>query len=75
MTKDLPTLPRCGHFHENSRSNNDVQNTPPEAYLEGIKALGRVINDYRDCLAFKGYILHGSVESSDLYAKKEIFVL
>jgi len=72
MIKQLPVLPRRGEI---SIGENCVENTPPEAYLEAIKALARVINDYRDCLAFKGYTLHGGVENPDLYAKKEIFIL
>jgi hypothetical protein len=73
---DLPKVPKVQTGikyppYEIEAKLGKVENTLPESYMQAIKKLLSEIEEYRECLVYKGYTLHGLSVESDLYARKE----
>jgi hypothetical protein len=73
---DLPKVPKVQSGikyppYEIEAKLGKVENTLPESYMKAIKTLLAEVEEYRECLAYKGYTLHGLSVESDLYARKE----
>lgn len=76
---DLPKIPKIQPGiqyppYEIRGKLGKVENTLPESYMEAIKTLLAEVEEYRECLSYKGYTLHGLSVESDLYARKEIII-
>jgi hypothetical protein len=76
---DLPKVPKVQSGikyppYEIEAKLGKVENTLPESYMKAIKTLLAEVEEYRECLAYKGYSLHGLSVESNLYARKEIII-